>query len=214
MRPVSGLVVLSGLAACASAFHAPPCPGLGVVARPSCRPLPLRMAGAEAAGGGEDMWDRGFAVVPTKPVEGKWRNVRNVPGVLRHLLNPDSPHFRPELKAAWDQADKQQRDAILHRLAVFQPSPAHAPAPAAAAAPAASAAPQPAPAADDKGFEIGNIVANAMEKLSSLSRQRSDKLSEDVAAADGTSRGKSDSDLSDFRESALAKLRKQLLGGG
>jgi hypothetical protein len=45
--------------------------------------------------------------------EGKWRNVRNVPGVLRHLLNPDSPDFRPELQAAWEQADKKQRDAIL-----------------------------------------------------------------------------------------------------
>ena len=105
------------------------------------------------------------------------------------------------------------------------PEPARVtPQPAAAAA-AAAAARQPPPVAGEKGVEIGDVVANALAKLSALSRSRSDTLtrnlsadpgasSSEVRGADASSSGKSSSsDLSDFRQSALAKLRKQLFGG-
>jgi len=43
-----------------------------------------------------------------------------VPGILRHLLNPDSPDFRPDLKDAWDPMNKKQRTALLQQLSLLQ----------------------------------------------------------------------------------------------
>ena len=51
--------------------------------------------------------------VPATTAGAKWRNVRNVPGTLRHLLNPDSPAYRPDLKSQWDSMSKTQRDLVI-----------------------------------------------------------------------------------------------------
>jgi hypothetical protein len=59
------VVIVSALAACASAFHAPPLSlGLGVAPRASSRPLTLRMV----ASADSELWEAGFAVVPSTPV--------------------------------------------------------------------------------------------------------------------------------------------------
>ena len=62
----------------------------------------------------EALWMDSFATpVPAATAGAKWRNVRNVPGTLRHLLNPDSPAYRPDLKSQWDSMSKTQRDLVI-----------------------------------------------------------------------------------------------------
>ena len=126
------------------------------------------------------------------------------------------PCSAPAPETQLDKLVRERSEAAAHASVTPQP---------AAAAAVAAATTQPPPVAGDKGVQIGDVVANALAKLSALSRSRSDTLtrnllaesgasSSEVRGADASSSGKSSSsDLSDFRQGALAKLRKQLFGG-
>jgi hypothetical protein len=127
------------------------------------------------------------------------------------------PRSAPAPETQLDKLVRERSEAAAHASVTPQP--------AAAAAAVAATTTQPPSVAGDKGVQIGDVVANALAKLSALSRSRSDTLtrnlsaesgasSSEVRGADASSSGKSSSsDLSDFRQGALAKLRKQLFGG-
>jgi hypothetical protein len=90
------VLVLLGLAAYAHAFHTPTGHSFVVSRRISmCAPLRMTSAVAPKPYPEKQLWEDSFSAAATPVPKGtKWRNVRNAPGVLRHLLNPDSTDFR------------------------------------------------------------------------------------------------------------------------
>ena len=125
------------------------------------------------------------------------------------------PRSAPAPESQLDKLVRERREAAAPASVTPQP---------AAAAAAAAAATQPPPVAGDKGVQIGDVVANALAKLSALSRSRSGTLTRNLSADPGASSsevrgaeascsGKSSSSyLSDFacstREYKIQRLLK------